>query len=412
MKRNCTAKSAQAGYLSAGVCKAVLMMAVLPLIVLSCSPKKEPAAVKTHGHHADTVPGLQTKPVNAAVLAAVPVIKADTGMQILTATLQGRVVYDSRSQIALSSRIAGRVERLYIRYNYQPVKKGQPVMEIYSPDLVAAQRELLLLAQSGREDIMLQRAKERLLLLGMSSNQISRVLQTGKPFYKLMVYSAADGYIVENNTGAVKASGLPVKASAEPGAMDGMGGGNSGAGVADVPPVAQTPLLLQEGQYVGAGQTMFTVYDNKSVVAEFASPPSLTSFVAKNAKIVFHRAAAQEATFTGTVGLVQPVWQVGAFTRVNVYLPSGSLRVGELLTGYLPVVADKGWWLPAAAVWQTGNKSYVFRRQGPVFVPVSVVTGIKMDNKVQVLQSLNGWELAADAAYLVDSESFLQSSIN
>jgi hypothetical protein len=74
----------------------------------------------------------------------------------------------------------------------------------------------------------------------------------------------------------------------------------------------------------------------------------------------------------------------------------------------MPVVLHKGWWIPVAAVWQTGNSTIVFRQQNGVFVPEKVTAGITLNGMVQVLEPIGQWTLAANAAYLVDSESFIE----
>ena len=85
------------------------------------------------------------KPVNEQVVSNISVIKPDEGTKIFSMQVQGIITYDTREQTSISSRVSGRIERLLIKYNYQPVKKGQLIMEIYSPDLAAAQRELLFI---------------------------------------------------------------------------------------------------------------------------------------------------------------------------------------------------------------------------------------------------------------------------
>src|SRR5690606_24751315 len=137
------------------------------------------------------------KPVNTQVVSTIPAISPETGTRIFSVEVKGQITYDTRNQTSVSSRVSGRIEKLYIKYNYQPVRKGQVIMEIYSPDLAAAQRELLYIARSGNDENMLSRAKQRLSLLGMQPAQIDQVLKTGKVLYRVPVYSTASGYILE-----------------------------------------------------------------------------------------------------------------------------------------------------------------------------------------------------------------------
>jgi len=135
--------------------------------------------------------------VNEQVVSGISTITPDSGRQAFSVPVQGIVTYDIRHQESISSRVAGRIEKMYIRYNYQPVRKGQLIMEIYSPDLAAAQRELIYISSSDDNALLLQRATQRLNLLGMQAAQINQVIKTGKPLYRVPVYSSVDGYIVE-----------------------------------------------------------------------------------------------------------------------------------------------------------------------------------------------------------------------
>ncbi|MBA2331015.1 MAG: efflux RND transporter periplasmic adaptor subunit, partial [Flavisolibacter sp.] len=123
------------------------------------------------------------KQSNAQIAANLPTIMAESGTRIFSIPVQGVVSYDARKQSSISSRVSGRIEKLYIKYNFQPVKKGQLLMEIYSPDLAAAQRELIYISRNDNNASLLQRAKQRLNLLGMQPAQIEQVLRSGKPIY-------------------------------------------------------------------------------------------------------------------------------------------------------------------------------------------------------------------------------------
>lgn len=392
------------------------LLSVILLLVAGCNSdsNRQQAHVQhtapVDSHHLSSTIHQLNKAVNKQVIASLPVIRPDSGTHILTATIQGRVVYDTRDQAGIASRTGCRIEKLYIRYNYQPVEKGQLILELYSPDLVAAQRELLFIDKAGDDPALLERARQRLHLLGMQAQQIAQVLKTGNPFYRLPVYSQVSGYIVEKsgNVPAAGNSAVTAPASTGPADMNSMGTASDNT-VNNTSGASVTPFLLREGQYVNAGQTLFTVYTNTGVVAEFSFPPSLTAVLAKGEKIVFHRTGESDQTFTGAIGLIQPVLQNGqAFTQARVYLSGTSFRPGQLLTGYMPVVLHKGWWIPVAAVWQTGNSTIVFRQQNGVFVPEKVTAGITLNGMVQVLEPIGQWMLAANAAYLVDSESFVE----
>ncbi len=356
----------------------------------------------------DSTTAALAKPVNIHVVATIPVIRAQSGTRIVTATVNGVINYDTRNQTSIASRVGGRVERLMIKYNYQPVRKGQLIMEIYAPDLAAAQRELLMVARERPE--MLAAAKERLQLMGMASPQINQVLASGNILYRVPVYANGDGYILEKTAAATSAVTTAAPAAASGGdGMSGMGGGPAATPAATASPVA-TPIMLREGQYVSAGQSLFTIYTAQDLVAEFSFPPALATTVKVGQQLLFYPTGDQKNMQTGKIGLIEPVFRNGQnFTVVRVYMQGHIQRPGMLLMASIPVVYTTGWWLPKAAVWQLGNEMIVFKKEKGVYVPTVINTGAQADDQVQVNTDISDWEIAANAAYLVDSESFIKT---
>ncbi len=370
---------------------------------------------KAHGGSVDSNLLPLLKPVNAQVVASMPTIEVESGTRIFSIPVQGIITYDTRKQESIASRVAGRIERMYVKYNFQPVSKGQLVMEIYSPDLAAAQRELIYLSTLGNEKTMLERAKQRLSLLGMQPAQISQVLRTGKPLYRMPVYSPASGYIVERNPGG-SSGGNPVSVtSSSSGGMNGMSGSSasSPSSATQQPQVNPSPVLIREGQYVGSGETMFTIYQANNMVAEFSLDPSLATEVKRGQKIVYHTMADPKNVQAGAIGLVEPTQRNGQyFTIARMYLSNTNLQPGQLITANIPVVKIGASWLPANAVLQLGQQSVVFKKEGAVFIPTKIKTGIRLNGLVEVLDRIAGWQIAKNANFLVDSESFIRLQTN
>jgi len=402
---------------------ALLLIGILTLS--SCGRNKK----NVHGAHEDlSVVHIDSnlshllKPSNEQVVSSLPLIKAEYGTKIFTEEVQGVVGYDTRNQGSISSRVSGRIERLLIKYNYQPVRKGQLVMEIYSPDLAAAQQELLYLKRSDGDERMLERAKQRLMLLGMSGGAINQVLATGKVNYRIPVYSHLDGYILEKSAAAAsQASPLSPAASSSSSSssagdeMDNMGGGSSSPAASVASPgsasPANTPVLLREGQYVNAGQVIFTVYNAERLIAEFSLKPALAALLKKGHRFAFYKTADKQSIQNAEIGMIQPVFKNGEnFTIARAYLDNPEFRVGELLIARIPVLLKSSWWLPESAVVSLGNQSLVFRKEGNVVVPKAVKTGIVLSGMVQVHDDISNWMLSKDAAYLVDSESFIKTN--
>lgn len=389
----------------------ILAGSFLLLGLAACNRKAEQTS-RADAHHEpamDSSVASLTQPVNAQVVATIPAIRPESGTRIYASTVNGIVTYDTRNQTSVASRVGGRIERLLIKYNYQPVRKGQLIMEIYSPDLAAAQRELLYVARNGTE--MLTAAKQRLQLLGMQPAQIEQVIKSGNIIYRVPVYSNSDGYILEKSAAGPAPAAMPAAAPAGDG-MGAMGGGGGAAAPTPAPAATtNTPILLREGQYVSAGQSLFTIYQAQTLVAELAFPSPLAARIKTGQKILFFPNSDENAMQSGTISLIEPVFKDGInFTRARVYLKDHALQVGQLLTANIPVVYTSGWWLPKKAVWRLGNKAVVFRQTKGAYVPVVIETGVTTADMIQVTTNISDWQVASNAYYLVDSESFIKTN--
>ncbi len=360
------------------------------------------------------------KPVNEQVVSTMPTIKVESGTRIFSVPVQGIIGFDRRKQVSISSRVAGRIEKMNIKYNYQPVTKGQLIMEIYSPDLAAAQQELIYISRNDDDESLLQKAKQRLSLLGMQPAQIAQVISSGKPLYRVPVFSSVSGYIVERNV-ANNSSAAPMPALQQSGSegMNGMGGSSQGSTTSsqtqaiNQSSIEQTPVLVREGQYLAAGETIFTIYQSDNMVAEFSFIPSLASEIKKGQKLVFHMVSNPDKLMTGTIGLIEPTQRNGeSFNVARVYLSNTDLQPGQLLTANIPVVKSNAWWLPEKAVLRLGNQSVVFKKDQSVFIPESIKTGSTINGMVEILQDITEWQVAQNASYLVDSESFIRINSN
>ena len=353
------------------IAKALLMLSILPMALGCRHGAKEQDRPTTVAP--DTSLSALLKPANSQVLAQATVIKAKKGSRLFVKAVQGKITFDTRMQVTMASRVAGRIEKLNIKYNYQPVKKGQLIMEIYAPELAAAQRELLLIKQNGATDGLLEAAKRRLMLLGMDAAQVDKVLRTRKVLYRVPVYSQANGFILEQ--------------SAAPNA----------------------PLMLREGQYLTAGQQVFTIYSGADLLAEFTLPPALSATLNRDYKVLIQRMADTTQTITANIGIIQPMLNANEpFVIARVYLKATQLKPGELVRAQLPFFAKDSYWLPSSALLSLGNQTVVFRKTGKVFTPTPVQTGISQGGETQVLEDIGDWELAKNAQFLVDSESFIK----
>lgn len=346
-------------------------------LVSSCKQKATEHVVLHNGEELSDDIKKSIQLVNGRIVSQAPVIYADSGSKVLELEIQGRIAYDTREKTMISSRVAGRIEKLNIKYNYQPIRKGELIMEVYSPDLVAAQRELLFLQNGDSQDVK-SSALKKLLYLGMAQSQIDRVLKSGVPQYRVGVYSPVNGFIVENGSSST---------------MD---------------EAAASAVMVREGQYLNAGESIFTVYGNSGLVAEFSLDPQNASLIKKDQRILFSSLRNPDDSFVENIDLVQPIFREGEnFTLVRIYVPAGGFIVGEMLQAKVPIFIKNSLWLPQSSVIDLGMESVVFVKEGDVFVPKKIEVGAKVGGLVQVLTAINKWEIAEDASYLIDSESFI-----
>ena len=364
---------------------------------------------------------LVTSP-NGSVVSAIATVRPTTGAIADTLILPGVVDYDPRRSRAVAARVGGRIERLLVRFNYQPVRKGQTLLELYSPELVTAEQEyIFLLGNDADNTVLVNGARQKLRLLGLSESQLRALARTRRPDYRVAVFSPYDGYVVENAVAAATlAPPSPAGmggASAPAGGLGGASAMGSGAEAApatasDSPPT--TALTLQEGGYVSAGQTLFQVMNTAQVWGLFQPGPGEQAQLRPGQTLQVLVDGAPTHPLSARVELVEPTYRNGASTpAVRVSLPNarGLLRRGTRLTARLTSAATSGWWLPRAAVVDLGTRQVAFVRRGPTFVPVTVLVGQRTGTQVQIRQGLSGTEdVATNGQYLVDSESFLQTS--
>ncbi|MGJ1286083.1 efflux RND transporter periplasmic adaptor subunit [Sphingobacterium spiritivorum] len=390
-----------------------LIILLLTTVFVSCKQESKKEHHDVGKITIDSSLSTLLQPSNKQVVGNMAVVKASYQSKIMLAEVQGIVNYDNRAETGVASRVGGRLEKINVKYNYQPVRKGQLLFEIYAPDLAAAQQELLYLAQSGEEPLLSQ-ARQRLMLLGMTAEDIQKVLQIKKVNYRIPVYSPADGFILEKSVANAISTPAPA-AMASVGGGDGMAGMNgsneTATTAAPATSMQNTSVMLREGQYVSAGQSLFTIYKSDQLLAEFALKPALAAYVNKGTKLGFYKTTDKEGTFqTSTIGLIQPMIKSGEnFTLARVYLTKGRFKAGEILTAKIPVYIKGSYWLPASAILSAGAQRIVFKKENNVFNPVNVETGLRIDGMVQINQDISPWEFAKDAAYLVDSESFIKA---
>ena len=134
-------------------------------------------------------------------------------MQTLIRTV-GRIEYDERRLSTINAKVAGWVEKLFVNVTGDPVRKGQALAEIYSPELFATQQEFINTLRWARQnraakggdiqallagdaEAMVEAAKQRLRLWDISEAQIRTIAATGKPIRTLVIASQVNGVIIQ-----------------------------------------------------------------------------------------------------------------------------------------------------------------------------------------------------------------------
>ncbi len=335
------------------------------------------------------------KPTNQYVISTIPVTAIKKEEVVTKIDALGRVEYDTRMIGNISARINGRIEKLYVRYKYQYIKAGQKIMEIYSPELLTAQQNLLFILKNDAVNTsLITAAKQKLLLLGMSSEQVQRIMQTGKSLLAVTVYSNVNGHV--HNAGEGSAAMKPKAASSAMSAIN-----------------ASTELLnLKEGMYVQKGQGLFSVYNPSKAWALLDIYTDGQALVQKGQLVKITPEAAPGKAFQGHIDFIEPFYREGSrTTSARVYFDNSSLRlpVGSQVRGSIFSSPAMSYWLPKEAVTSLGIDRIVFLKVTDGFRPLKVTTGITIDDNIQITEGLSETDsVAIKAQFLIDSESFIK----
>lgn len=351
------------------------------------------------------------KSPNESVVASINTVKGEYKSITASAIVHGVVTYDSRNTYTIPARFAGRVEKAYLKYAFQPVRKGERVADIYSPELLSAQRELLfLITNDSTNSGLVNSAKERLGLLGATDRQIEQLLQSRDPKPTFTVFSPYNGYVVSETS-------VPPTASTTPGATSGggmndeMGGSSTQPGTPPQLPATGNDAanLIREGSYVTAGATLYKVVNPAALRVDLSLPASFAHTVRKGSKATLQ--VDGRTGIEGTVEFIQPFFSEGQeFITARVYTKDvRGLYIGQLVSATIPGTETEALWLPVEAVVDLGIDHVVFVKEKNAFRPKKIVIGVRNNGQVAITQGLSSSdEVAANAQYMVDSESFIK----
>ena len=333
------------------------------------------------------------RPTNGYVISSIPVTTLEHITENIELNALGTVAYDTRQVGAISARVAGRIEKLYVRFRYQKVSVGQKIMDIYSPELLTAQQNLLfLLKNDAANTSFINTAKEKLLLLGMSNDQLQQVIKTENPSFTISVYSKYSGHIHE-------AAGV-------------MNGGNNNSGAMKDINITTEELALKEGMYIQKGQSIFSVYNPSKVWALLHIYADNQGLIKRGNAVQLTAETAPDNSFTGRVDFIEPFFRKENKTlSVRVYFDNSKrqLPVGSQVKAKISGSPLNAAWLPKESIVSLGLDKVVFVKAPGGFMPHIVTTGFTSNGKTQILNGLAVTDsVAQNAQFLMDSESFIK----
>ncbi|WP_018616669.1 efflux RND transporter periplasmic adaptor subunit [Segetibacter koreensis] len=378
--------------------KIILFLLSIAVLQSSCKQKKDLQHAEHQMAHVEEKqnpePDLNTllKPANTFVVSEIPVTTVKNTRQPIEVEALGSIAYDTRQVGTISARYSGRIERLYVQYRYQKVIKGQKIMDIYSPELMTAQQNLLFILKNDPDNIaLIDEAKQRLLLLGLTPLQLQNIIKAGKPSLTITVYSNYTGHIHEATANAMAAS--------TPTEMRDMS-------------VTTEQLSLKPGMYVQKGQSLFSVYNSNKVWAALSIYAETHMSVEVGDRVRIIPETAPDKEIWGKINFIEPFLEKGSKTlTARVYFNNASLQipVGSQVKAAIYSNNKNAQWLPASAAVSLGRNKVVFIKQNGGFKAHKIVTNLSYGDKVQVVSGLTEKDtVAQNAQYLMDSESFIK----
>ncbi len=356
--------------------------------------KMESDSTKTNDINLHTL----LQPTSGFAISSIPAITLKKSEEAIEIKAIGYTAYNTTYVGAISARFNGRIEILYVRYRYQLIKKGQKIMDIYSPELLTAQQNLLFLLKNDQaNNSLISAAKEKLLLLGFSAAQLQQLMNTQKTLFTVSVYSSYSGHIHE-------AQGKDMSGS--PSAVTAMNDNTS---------ITTQELSLKEGMYLQKGQTIFKVYNPSKVWALLNIYPSDQAFIKVGNKVTIVAEVNPGKNFHSSIYFIEPFFRPGSKTltaRINIDNSVLQLPIGSQVQATIFSSPVNGEWLPKEAVLSLGLEKVVFVKSGNGYKAQKITTGVAHKNLIQITGGITPADsVAANAQFLMDSEGFIKIQV-
>ncbi len=298
------------------------------------------------------------------------------GRQSLTQDVRAvaTVVPDESRISHAHTRVSGWVEQLDVNTTGEMVRAGQPLLRIFSQELLASQTEYLAARRttsaSGISSVVVAGGRTRLGVLGMSPAQIDAIEQTGEPTRLVTVYAPRSGVVVNR--------GVTVGTSVDP------------------------------------STTLLTIADLSRVWVLAEVPEASITAVRPGSMARLDFPASGRAPFTARVDFIYPTLTERTRTlrvRFSAANPGGALRPGIYGTADFVTTGQEVLTVPRDAVVDTGLQQHVFVATGDRFEPRPVTLGVQLADRVEVRSGLQeGEEVVAAGVFLLDSESRLRAT--
>src|SRR5258705_1425039 len=277
------------------------------------------------------------QPTDHYVVSSIPVTTLKRSAELIEVHVFGTVSYDTRLVNTISARFSGRIEKLYVKYRYQHVMKGQRIMEIYSPELLATEQELLFLLKNDSHNLSLINAgKQKLLLLGMGEGQMQQIIQSGNPSLTIAVYSNYSGHIHEaGNT---------------------MPGAVNNEQKMDLSRVTEE-LPVKEGMYLEKGQVIFQVFNVERSWVLLSIFPEYQSLVKPGDAVRVIPETVPANNFRAKIDFIEPFYRKENKTlTARVYFNNSKLEIpiGSQVRATIFSNTKKADWLSKDAVLSLG----------------------------------------------------------
>jgi len=359
-----------------------MFILVSTFLFTACKSKKEKAitavAVKSNAENIDGVL-LSEQQIQLGNIQTDTIRNGTIGDQlVLTATLN----FDQSKTSSVSSRVMGRVEKLYYKNLGDFVGKGVPLYDLYSEELNNSKQEYLLAVDRKKEfanetamdfDQLLQAAKYKLLLWGMSESQIAELARSKKAAATTTFYSTASGTI--------------------------------------------TSLEIREGDYVMEGGTIVKLADLSTLWAEAQVYSSQLAEIDRNGMVTVQLPDMEGKEIKGNIEFVNP--EINPDTRINlirVSIPNIGNRLKPGMPAYVLLKSQQHntLTLPSEAILRDSKGATVWVRTGEnLFKSRMVEIGLESDDRIEIRSGLNtGDVIVISGAYLLQSEFIFKKGAN